>query len=281
MRMIKFLYYWKSNSSKQNFGDLLSKYIVEKISNKIVIHVDPTNRWVRNLGIKHYLAIGSIINKATKKSIVWGSGIIKKDQNIRESNFVAVRGPKTSKRITELGYKTTTIYGDPGLLSNLFYKKDIQKKYKYGIIPHYVDYQEINKIHSKDKSILVIDLMCNNVEDIFEKVKSCEFIFSTSLHGVIIAHCFYIPALWIKFSNRLSGDNIKFYDYFESVGLEYPIFEFSSSTYEIEDLINVMNKNNAISIPKKGVINKLQKNLIIACPFIKEKRKTKLLLLIN
>ncbi|WP_347175246.1 polysaccharide pyruvyl transferase family protein [Polaribacter uvawellassae] len=266
---------------KENFGDLLSKYIVEKISNKKVIHVDPTNRWVRNLGIKHYLAIGSIINKATKKSIVWGSGIIKKDQNIRESNFVAVRGPKTSKRIEELGYETTYIYGDPGILSNLFYRKEIKKKYKYGIIPHYVDYKEIKKKYSKNNSTLVIDLMCSNVEDIFEKVKSCEFVFTTSLHGVIISHCFNIPALWIKFSDKLAGDNVKFYDYFESVGLQYPIVEFSSSTYELEDLINVMNKNNAITKPKKGVISKLQKNLIIACPFIKEKRKTKLLLLIN
>lgn len=279
--MITLLYYWKSNSKNQNFGDLLSKYIVSKLSNKKIIYTNPTNRWVRKLGIKHYLAIGSILNKATKKSIIWGSGIISKKQRIRGGKFLAVRGPETRKRLLELGFNCPEIYGDPGLLSSLFYKKELKKKYEIGIIPHYVDYDKISKNYEQNDAVLVINLMCENVEQVFDKIKMCKFIFSTSLHGVIVPHSFNIPALWVKYSDKLAGDNIKFYDYYKSVNIDFPEKILESKTYDLQELLELKNNNLQVILPKKENIEQLQRDLINGSPFNTVKQKEKFLKLVT
>ena len=51
---------------------------------------------------------------------------------------------------------------------------------------------------------------------------SCERIFSTSLHGVIVAQAYGIPVKWITFDKLpIHGDErYKFYDYFLGVNQE-------------------------------------------------------------
>ena len=68
---IKFIY-----KDKENYGDLLSKYLVENISGKKVKWVQPKKQPWYKIDKKNYLAIGSILPHASKNSIIWGSGII-------------------------------------------------------------------------------------------------------------------------------------------------------------------------------------------------------------
>ena len=111
-------------------------------------------------------------------------------------------------------------------------------------------------------------------------IDSCKYVFSTSLHGVIVAHSLNIPALWIKYSDQLAGDNIKFYDYFESVEIAYPIPELNSESYDLNSLIAFKKNNKNIELPKLEKLKEVQKNLIKSCPFVSCKRKRELLLLV-
>ena len=264
------LYWWqeKRENGKENYGDLMSKYLVEKIANKKVRTVSHPSKRINRLVFKHYISIGSIIASANTNSIVWGSGIIKKKDNIRNAKFLAVRGPKTRARILEKGYKCPEVYGDPALLMPNYYNPETEKKYKIGIIPHYVDYKEVKQAFLKDGSVKVIDLLTYNVEQTTSEILECEQIVSSSLHGVIVAQSYSIPALWLKFSDKLSGDNIKFYDYFESVGIPFKEAIFvKPNTLNALKLEALLNANKTVLLADATLLETRKNNLITSCPF--------------
>lgn len=267
----KILLFWWSerrlmSKLKENYGDLLGKYLVEKISGKEVVWVQPKKQWYKGLFNPIYVTIGSVLSQVNSKCIVWGSGIITRDQEVDRAKFLAVRGPKSRERLLELGHEVPEVYGDPGLLLPRFYKPEIHKKYKYGIIPHYNDYKLVVDQLSDNSDVQVIDLMTNDVEETTDSILQCEKIISSSLHGLIIPHAYQIPAVWMKFSDNLFGDDVKFEDYFGSVKLPYeqsPVIDTNLDKLEFEELFN---KNS--TLPKTEVIHQLQEGLIKSCPFI-------------
>lgn len=260
-----FFYSKKRNESgEENFGDILSLYLVKKISKRPVFLINPSRFLFRNL-IPHYFAIGSIISRSNKKSIIWGSGIIRENENIKGGTFLAVRGPKTRDRILALGFKCEEVYGDPGILAPLFYNPTKNKETDViGVIPHYVDYDSVCELYKDRPQYKVINLLNNNIETVIYEVLTCSKILSSSLHGVIISHVYNIPALWIKFSDRLVGDDIKFYDYFESVSLHYKkVFNYEDSM----DVEILFSDNKDIVLPKAELIADRQEKLLAVCPF--------------
>ncbi|MDD7885191.1 polysaccharide pyruvyl transferase family protein [Flavivirga sp. 57AJ16] len=264
------LFWWqeKRKNGKENYGDLMSKYLIEKISKRKVITVShPSKRLYRHI-FKHYIAIGSIISSANKNSVVWGSGIIKKEDNIRDAKFLAVRGPKTRARILEKGFHCPESYGDPALLLPDYFNPDVEKKYEIGVIPHYVDYSEVKSVFSNNPSIKVIDLLTYSVEETTVEILECKNIISSSLHGVIVAQAYKIPALWLRFSDKLSGDNIKFYDYYESVGVPFKEDIFVNSGNLNESFIKELLKEyNSVLLADSFLLDQRKKDLIESCPF--------------
>lgn len=268
------LYWWSKKGDKENYGDILGYYLVDKLSQKKIVRViQPRGgRWYKWIK-KHYVTVGSIISVVSRRSVVWGSGIIKENAIVDKAKFLAVRGPRTRKRLLELGYKVPEIYGDPALLLPLLIPNTLAKKYTLGIIPHYVDYDEISNVFSSREDIKVIDLLTNDVEKTTKEIMECETIISSSLHGVIVSHAYQIPAVWIKFSDKLSGDNVKFYDYYESVGIQYnKQFHYNPATDAISKLIDSLEEARklALLLPEREVIEKLQKGLLKSCPFLKK-----------
>ncbi len=263
------LFYWSEIKfifkEKENYGDLLSKYLVEKISGRPVKFVHPKKEPWYKLDKKNYLAIGSIIHHATKDSIVWGSGIIDKKQKIANADFRAVRGPRTRELLLNIGFKCPAIYGDPALLLPKFFHPQIDKKYKLGVIPHYHDFHQAKNMFDKDPNILVIDLMTLDVEDVTRQILSCENLISSSLHGIVVSHAYSIPCVWVKFSDKLFGDGTKFADYFES--LEIPLY----TPPELKNFDLIHNPFNLFinfpSLPCKDKLKVVQQGLMQSCPF--------------
>jgi len=264
------LFWWSEinlmSKLKENFGDLLGKYLVEKITGRNVVWVHPKKWHIKDYFQPIYVTAGSILANVNSKCIVWGSGIILKDQVVQPATFLAVRGPQTRKALLQQGYTTVPeIYGDPGLLLPLYYAPKIDKNYKWGIIPHYNDFKLVHSLYKNEKDCLIIDLMTNAIEPTIDLILQCERIISSSLHGLIVAHAYGIPAVWVQFSDKLFGDGIKFQDYFESVDMEPSIPEIiSRQLYDSE--LNQLFKTFP-SLPKKEIITELQKGLMEVCPF--------------
>lgn len=268
------LYWWRSqNLNFLNFGDEIGKYLIENLFQiKVVRVLHPSMRRYKYLLI-HYLTAGSIISEAKENSIVWGSGIMFKNQFVRNANFLAVRGPYTQTRIKELGYKAPVVLGDPGLLLPKCYRpRSFNKKYKIGIVPHYVDYIAVLKLYRNCESIRIINLQGENLESIIDDIYNCDYILSSSLHGLIVAHAYCIPAIWIKISGNLGGDDIKFYDYLETVGLKDKTFiDFTRKIYDESQIIDLVNKNGCFWKANQLNIAKIQSDLLEVAPWSKSR----------
>jgi hypothetical protein len=217
------LFFWSSTvfekKTAENYGDLLSSYIVEKVSGKKTRFYNAPKLRKKWFQPTYLMAIGSIMSYTSRKAWVWGSGIISRDDTFSKARFCAVRGPLSRKRILELGYDCPEVYGDPALLLPEFYKPEATVKYKIGIIPHYVDYKQVQQLYGEEETVTVIDLMTNDHFKTTDQIRACQRVVSSSLHGVIVAQAYGIPAVWVRFSDRLSGDNVKFEDYFRSVAI--------------------------------------------------------------
>ena len=266
------LFYWSEIKfifkKKENYGDLLSKYLVEKISGREVKWVHPKKQAWYKWDKSHYLAIGSILPHATKDSIVWGSGIIDREHHIAAADFRAVRGPRTREFLLQLGYECPPVYGDPALLLPEYFNPQVEKEYKLGIIPHYHDYKKAVELFADNPDIRVIDLMCMDVEELTRQIMSCERTLSSSLHGLIVSHAYRIPSLWIEFSDKIFGDGIKYPDYLESV--ELPIYEppFIKESLGTEKLTSLFEKYPVL--PEKEKVKAIQGGLMEVCPFLPE-----------
>lgn len=167
-----------------------------------------------------FLVIGSILHQVDRNAVIWGAGFISERSRFREKpkKICAVRGPLTRQIILKQGLDCPEIYGDPALLYPKFYSPPKEKKYKLGIVPHFVDQNSclLDKFRDKD-DILVIDVK-GEINTFVDNINSCEKIASSSLHGIIVADAYGIPSSWINFSNKIIGDGFKFRDYFASVG---------------------------------------------------------------
>jgi len=219
---IDFYYYHQTH----NFGDMLVPYILKKIANNTQYKFDFNENQKPKI-----LSIGSIMRVANKNTIVYGSGIRDLNQPLQYTNAQFVRGPHTRNALLKKGVYTPPIYGDMGLLMPDFYKPTSSKKYKLGLIPHYVDYGIAKKLYGSNPHIHIINVRNPNIEHTINQIASCEKILSSSLHGLIICDAYNIPNKWIKFSNNIKGDDTKFHDYFLSVNRKdvNPLINFNKS----------------------------------------------------
>lgn len=261
----------ENNEKLENFGDILVPYLLEKTTSEPFRWIIPNrNRTLRIFGKKkHYIIIGSILRRATEHSIIWGAGIMFHNSNVPKAKFLAVRGPLTRKRLLDLGYKVPEKYGDPALLISLFNPPQKHKNFKVGIIPHFLDYQEVKEKYSGNKDIKIIDLLTNEPQKIIDEMNDCEKILSSSLHGIIVGHALEIPSLWIKISEKLR-DDIKFYDYYESLNMNFTA-KIPFKEYSLEEINAIFENYCHLSLPSDSRKNKLISDLIETFPFKKSK----------
>lgn len=211
----------------RNWGDDLNYYLIRTLAKRpIVIY---NNFWfARKLHLNNYLCIGSLVDSehyTNTNTIVWGSGASSFGRCVpHPKKICSVRGYKTISFLAKQGIQCPNAVGDPALLLPLFYDPKKHIKYKLGIIPHVLDLKTeiINEVLKLHKNVLIIDLAhYGKWTDVVDQICSCEFILSSSLHGLIASDAYGIPNSWIKLSDNVCGGvYFKFLDYFSSVKRE-------------------------------------------------------------
>lgn len=276
------VYYW---IGKINFGDMLNPYLISKLSNRKVVYKDNyfgfysfiwhlkeyilLNEFSKLKRIcfpweKVLLCIGSILGVSGKNNIVWGSGFMNEKDECRGGKIYAVRGKYSKMKLEKLGIKCPDVLGDPALLLPLIVKPSEYKKYEIGIIPHWKETELFQKKYSSKYK--VIDLNTNNIEYVICEITSCKKILSSSLHGIIVAHAYNVPAIWIK-EGYIDTDGFKFKDYFSSVLIkEYDGFTNYNEILEKNEIENFFESNKLISLPQTS-LHKIQKKLLDNAPF--------------
>jgi pyruvyltransferase len=263
------LFYWSETrlmgKARENYGDLLSRYIVEKVSNRAVKWVNPSKTLWYGINKQNYSAIGSILHHTSRQTIVWGSGIIDRKKVIRAKKFLAVRGPLTRKYIIKSGMECPEIYGDPALLLPEFYNPEIEKEFEVGVIPHYNDYYLALDLFKGMNNVKVIDLMTNNIEEVTMDILKCRKTISSSLHGIIVSHAYGIPSIQVKLSARIFGDGVKYEDYFNAVDIDNYVVPFVDSPLFLDKLDNYFKPSNSLIEPER--LTYLKEDLLRVQPF--------------
>lgn len=211
--------FWSHNPAVPNFGDDINPFLFSKLLGMNIAHV-PSNYQ----GL-HYVGIGSVLHHANSFSTIVGTGFIQANDTFIQPPFriIAVRGKETRRELLRLGKSCPEVYGDPALLLPRIYNPVQLKKFRLGIIPHFIDKDLVRpyKIAEANPDVKIIDIQNTNHLQFIQDVVSCELIASSTLHGMIIADAYGIPSAWLKFSDNVVGNGFKFRDYFSSVATEH------------------------------------------------------------
>lgn len=207
MKKVLNSYWW---NDQPNFGDEIGHMILEKLGYIV--------NW-STIEDADILTTGTILNIANGRNkegcIVWGTGAT---NHAIENTFDvrAVRGQITNDKLG-----TNVVTGDPALLSPLFWQP-AKKRYRLGVVRHYVDKRQY------PMADIVIEAS-QPVEEVIAQITACEFIMSSSLHGLIVAIAYGIPAMRISHKGVATG-NWKWADFLTC--LDRPIEQIQKELIE-------------------------------------------------
>lgn len=210
------LQWWENAGKEQNVGDALSPVVVAFLKERNGIRDDRSS----DNKTKHLYAIGSIIDTSYQDATVWGSGILNGNRSLwwrklRTLDIRCVRGPETRSALMANGYECPECYGDPAVLMPLIYDPTLDsshaKAYEYRVIRHHSD---------SSSDINSLSPITADYKAFIDELTKCKRIVSSSLHGIILAEAYGIPAVLLKHDLNM----FKYEDYYHSTGrYDFPV----------------------------------------------------------
>ncbi len=202
--------YYMRGPKPGNLGDILSPVLLKELGVPTV-HVGRAS-------VARILVIGSILSFVQAHHMVWGTGAMHQtDRPHRKARYFAVRGPLTREVVLKAGGECPERYGDPALLLPKIYAPPVTPVHELGVVPHYRDKRGLEE--AKMLGLPVVWPLNKNPLKVVDQLRQCKAIVSSSLHGIVIAHAYGIPAAWLA-SDKLNGDGIKFRDHAAVAGVE-------------------------------------------------------------
>ena len=217
----RILNWCSSGLDSRNFGDRINPTVFNYLSGSEVVSKGEV---VNICGRDEFYLIGSILDGINSgRAVVCGAGFQNRDAIVRRTprKIIATRGPLSQAVFRRHRIDCPSMFCDPAIVLPNIYPNIYQKKWDVGIIPHYVDARIVSglKINSRGLSYKIIDIL-DDVESVVADICSSRSILSSSLHGIIVAHAYDVPAAWIELSSKVIGGSFKFEDYYESFGVK-------------------------------------------------------------
>ena len=281
------LYYYNPRSQR-NFGDQLNVDLLERLTGRTVSFA--------HKNIATHICIGSLLElllerKSLPETVdspisIWGTGFIAREgehpviktdtteQFIRPVRVCAVRGILTLDRLKKMGVDVSkAVLGDPGLLAKLLVpQKNAKKKWRLGLVPHYVDskksiFQELCTRFPLSK-IIHVD---QKPVDFLTDLQQCDVVISSAMHGLIAADSLGIPNMWATVSDRITGGDYKFLDYYSAFNLPAPMLTLDELRALSENDLADIHTNYAIT---SSAVDTIIVDLLSSCPFMNLEHST-------
>jgi pyruvyltransferase len=214
------LHRWSADRGGENLGDYLSVIVCDYAAGLKNKSFDD-----RIKGTKHLYSVGSIITAGFQNATVWGSGLLVEPRSLKEKIILskalrkldirAVRGPLTREFLIKSGYNCPEIYGDPAILLPLFYTPEtLPEKKEFIVILHH----ETLLFYNDN-----LDIKTSDYKAFITALFNSEKVISSSLHGIILAEAYGVPAVLLHDTPTQKG-RFKFDDYYYSTNrYEYPV----------------------------------------------------------
>ena len=199
------------NRKINNFGDLIGPLVANKLLERRKLANSNNTE-------KRLLTVGSILHFAQNNDTVWGSGVLG-NASIDQYQFSnldvrAVRGPLTRSFLQEkFSIDVPKVYGDPALLIPSLFpeikQKALQKKrFSLTIIPHFLEFESFKHLPN------VVNPQASLFK-ILDRIARSDLVVGSSLHAIIIAEAFGVPAqLYQSRHEHL----FKYQDYYKGTG---------------------------------------------------------------
>ena len=209
------------NGKSCNLGDDLGKKIIKYLLDKKGIDI---NCWIPQR--KHFYCVGSNIIGGVDSGVyhnatIWGSGIQLFPGKVRsffqrisrKLDIRAVRGPLTREVLLKLGHHCPEVYGDPAILMPLLYNPIIKKRRKYCVVCQFYHEKEFRESHPNE---YVVSMNTDDYKNVIDEIVSSEIVYSSSLHGIILAETYGVPAVFFRgLGKRI---DFKYKDWYHSTG---------------------------------------------------------------
>ncbi len=238
------VFWWSPSGDlvgKDNVGDTLGPAIVNAIAKS-----HGYRRW-RPAFKSRLFAVGSTLHYADDNDVVWGAGvngkISEESHRFRALDVRAVRGPRTKQFLKRWGVSCPDVFGDPGILcSKLWPFESSSSQERITYVPHF---REDMRRHADSElnSVQVLSPF-SAMPRFFQTVASSSLVLSSSLHGIVVAESYGVPAILVE---NQSGESLfKYADYYEGTGREKflvarNISEALSHSAEAPDLSSTQN----------------------------------------
>ncbi|CCH85900.1 putative polysaccharide biosynthesis protein [Modestobacter italicus] len=195
-----------------NFGDLLGPMVVREMLRRAGL--------TSAVADGRLLSIGSVLHFARDGDVVWGSGVNGKSLDApvtaRRLDVRAVRGPRTRAVLQERGIAVPEVYGDPGLLvGQLWPRESLLRpgpRSPVTVVPNLHD----APAHARTPGLLDPR---TDVGEVLARIANSDFVVGSSLHGIVVAESFGIPARLVRPG---AEPLFKYEDYYAGTGRPAP-----------------------------------------------------------